>query len=1062
MADKEKVNYEFSADVTKLLKSLRTIARESGFTRESMETFVKTAIQGMGSLGISVDVLEQNIRDFYNLTKQNGKQRMFGDPTEAEQFIDATKRVVEIQNQAAAAIKRQQEAAERLANARKQVIQGVAGGQNTQQMMPAMVGMGKEMIAGGQSMAEVRKELKLMGVDAQSATLAIYRLKIALGQGIPEASKEATIAISGMRDKLAETAKIKDPNKQTDAIKANMRELIQTTGLTAEQIAQQLSKIPGMQAAAIKQATLEVSNSQKGLKFLIRQTMGDITKIINTAFGVSFAMIFFQAAQKIKQFFDGALKRAQDYENNLRELRLTEKLMSEAGIEVTNKGLDKIVDNIVQMKVGLTEVEAVDIVGQTGLVLRNVKGITALQVEQLSYATAYLKTQDATIDAQTILNAVVDRNDRAVNKLGVNFSAASIAAKAVEMNLIPIGGELTEQVKTAATIQIIYEQTAKNLEAYKESIKGTAKEAEIAALEQQAKIEMAFGKTLLQLKVAGKRLFVALAPIIGVVVWLITSLVEPVAVLITTLIDLTSAIGKQWSLLWKMVTDPANIKKYFVEMLKSGLEFLKKFQDATKNSVVALPFKIIVLAIKTMIENMKLLGKVLSDPQNAKKYFEEMGKNAEKFIKDTKDLWDATGTRAVEVPETPTAVGGGKAPLTAAPEDIAKEFDNIMKDIQEYRKRAFQEQQDFNTDVEREEADHLTDMRRMHEDYLHDKAMVQAESNNDLAQENADHANEELEAELKFQEDMRQLREKFLFDLEDALAARDARQVIRLQKQYSMDVTNKTNEYELEKQERDRAHEEELEDIRNQVSNRLAELEYEYNLKSKRAEEDFKTEQARKRADHELDMTRDREEMTDRAALWVEEIQEQYGLSEKGAQDLLNMLEGFYGATGQIPELYNQTYQELTKSAGDFFTQFNAMIVSSVAAANQAMNMAAYNMLANNPELMLAGRLSPGASVANNPELGAARRARRWGGAQAKGGMQIANQPTEAVFGEAGKELALFIPWNQLGKGGGSGGSREGGGNVSIVVELNPDLVGRITENTMNGVAEVITRVARK
>jgi hypothetical protein len=77
--------------------------------------------------------------------------------------------------------------------------------------------------------------------------------------------------------------------------------------------------------------------------------------------------------------------------------------------------------------------------------------------------------------------------------------------------------------------------------------------------------------------------------------------------------------------------------------------------------------------------------------------------------------------------------------------------------------------------------------------------------------------------------------------------------------------------------------------------------------------------------------------------------------------------------------------------------------------------------------------------------------------------MAVANQPTEALFGEAGKELALFIPWNKLagigGQGVGQGGA--GSGGLSITVTLSPDLEARVVDNAMNGVAEVITRVAR-
>jgi hypothetical protein len=83
----------------------------------------------------------------------------------------------------------------------------------------------------------------------------------------------------------------------------------------------------------------------------------------------------------------------------------------------------------------------------------------------------------------------------------------------------------------------------------------------------------------------------------------------------------------------------------------------------------------------------------------------------------------------------------------------------------------------------------------------------------------------------------------------------------------------------------------------------------------------------------------------------------------------------------------------------------------------------------------------------------------------AEGGSLIANRPTTVTFGEAGLEMASFIPLNRVGKNVNqtfsniSGGASSG--KVSIELLLSPDLESRVVSNTLNGVAEVFTRVQK-
>lgn len=81
----------------------------------------------------------------------------------------------------------------------------------------------------------------------------------------------------------------------------------------------------------------------------------------------------------------------------------------------------------------------------------------------------------------------------------------------------------------------------------------------------------------------------------------------------------------------------------------------------------------------------------------------------------------------------------------------------------------------------------------------------------------------------------------------------------------------------------------------------------------------------------------------------------------------------------------------------------------------------------------------------------------------AEGGTLLATRPTNVMFGESGPEIATFTPLGRIGKNVGSvfGESRANGmeGSITLELLLSPDLEARVVRNSMNGVAEIITKV---
>lgn len=86
----------------------------------------------------------------------------------------------------------------------------------------------------------------------------------------------------------------------------------------------------------------------------------------------------------------------------------------------------------------------------------------------------------------------------------------------------------------------------------------------------------------------------------------------------------------------------------------------------------------------------------------------------------------------------------------------------------------------------------------------------------------------------------------------------------------------------------------------------------------------------------------------------------------------------------------------------------------------------------------------------------------------AEGGAIIADKPTTAIFGEAGRELATFTPLDKTGKDvnkvfGDTAGLGGGGMSGRLLIEmlLSPDLEARITENTLSEAAGIVTQITR-
>lgn len=321
-----------------------------------------------------------------------------------------------------------------------------------------------------------------------------------------------------------------------------------------------------------------------------------------------------------------------------------------------------------------------------------------------------------------------------------------------------------------------------------------------------------------------------------------------------------------------------------------------------------------------------------------------------------------------------------------------------------------------------------------------------------LASAAESHGNKLLKIEEDYQEKLKRLKEGFLLDLEDALHERDARQVLRLIRQYNLDRTQATRERDNNLRDEARAYEEQLHELDRQRRERLKKLQQELDLRlrmlaiqTERELEEERIAYKRKTLEQVMQNKKDRVEreaknkddldalklhLEDRLKLIAEDMAGLGIITAAGMKAVTDIMNTYVGPGGVSDSIMNY-----------FMSQIRAVIatMSGLSALSAAI-----------PETRFTNPNQPGF---------------------ASGGMAYANKPTTALFGEGGPEVALFLPLSKLLSGSINNRSelpsisKSGGGDkgrLQVEVLLGAGLEGRIVDKTLNNVANVVLRSIRQ
>lgn len=803
---------------------------------------------------------------------------------------------------------------------------------------------------------------------------------------------------------------------------------------------------------------------------------------VRIAVGILISMLVHQLIQGFQSLVSGAINGLREMETATYNLIGAERALSEQGIGISPKDLDDIIARLQKIDPLLSKIQATELVSRVSRNVAPSVGFNAQQIEQLSRSVATLAIQNKglgysfeEVEKQMTDAFLTGKVSQGINRLGIKINDQIVKDEALRLGLVKtedefdkLTGKTEAHIKATAMLSIISQKTEQDIKHLPEFL-GTA-DAQFTIFQSRLQDILT-------------NIGVDLAPL----------LIEGFKALISVLEDVDGWLDKNKEGIGLIVSTTANLLKFFndtkdgadeatdgfqsfLETVQGGLDTVANFIDFF--SVVIPGFSLLSDLIRNLIPNVAQffasliinLGHVIpglgvftgflefkngiENTTRLKHEIDGLVASLDKLLPflNLQDKWDEFLNKK-NTADTPTAVVADENIVDSGAQEALDKLDDKIKDIaddaqnaKEDLETAFKNKQiDIDIKFNQKTADIGKEYERKAEDAAADLAHKIEDINLD-AQQNIEDAKrkareDEEKAERDLLEKLKELRQKFLMDIEDALHERDARQVLRLIRQYQFDKQAAIDKKKQDDQARADALAADLKNIEIERQRKIESAQIEYARKL----EELAIAKAREL--QELDLWKKREE--DDLKVWRErELAE----IDKHTQDKLEKLvEGFAQEYGLTDE-WQKKIQGLILS---YFGQNKAIMDGMyIYMATLAAQMASLAFPMYSQDYSGFG----GGGGGTQPSY-----------AFAEGGAIIANKPTVAMFGEAGKELATFTPLDKTGRDvnkvfgdtSGLGGSGGAGGSLTIEMLLSPDLEARVVENALSQTTNVITKITR-
>lgn len=715
------------------------------------------------------------------------------------------------------------------------------------------------------------------------------------------------------------------------------------------------------------------------------------------ALNVAIGMLIHQGINLLinafQKMFTMAISGLRELETATYNLVNAERTLSEQGVDITPEGLDETIRKLKEIDPLLSRNQATEVVSRvSSLVAPNV-GFNAKEVEQFSQAVAVLAVKNRglgksfeEVESQMSNAFLSGKVSVGINQLGVKITDQIVKDEALRIGLVKsadefdnLTGKIEANVKARAMLSVVVSSTQKDMEHLPEFFNNV--DAKIGIF--QAKLQ-----------------------------------------------DLFTQLGTNLAPLFLRVLN------FFIEALGKASEWLDKNRDSVLLFADVLGNVLVLL--------MKLTGIVIKFGLAGVSAFKGLLEGAQKLIDKIpflKQIAEILGFKGIgDMPDTPTASGntdpfGGAAvsPYGAGYADaVAKaeeEVTEIMKDAREKREDLARDHAnkmaDIQRDLGRKMADIATNLRDKLEDaqkdYGNKVADINADTDKKIAETKQDSYKKSIEAEQKYQDELKSLREKYLMDLEEALRDRDARQILRLMRQYALDKEKAVENRDKEREQAKSEAQQKIRDLEAERKEKLAAAARDLADKIKQAQ----LAASRERRDANIAHQR---ALADARQAYQRQLDEQRLFLQRKLQDLATAIAKEYELTAAGRAAINA----LIGSGG-----------SSTSAVNSAQYTSATPIVS--PTWAQSGLYGTGG--------------------MAEGGTFLATRPATINVAETRPEMITATPLGKPGKdiskvftNGSVGGSS---GQIELGLTLSPDLEARIISQTLSETANVVLKINR-
>lgn len=701
------------------------------------------------------------------------------------------------------------------------------------------------------------------------------------------------------------------------------------------------------------------------------------------ALGVLVSMLVFQVIQAVQNAFSQFINNLRETELAIYNLINAERRLSEMGVDVTPKGLQETIDSVRELVPILSQIQAEELVSRIATNVAPALKLTNEQIKQLAEATALLYVRNKALG-------------KSFEEVESQITNAFLTGK-VSTGINQLGVKISDQIVKDEALRLGLVKT----------------EEEFNSLTGEMESQI---KAVAMLSVVYKNA---------------TGDIESIGEYMETTDSQIERAKTAWSNLLTVAGEAFGpLVAQGMEMIAHALELVIFLLEKGKS-----PLMFWVAAMVGLTETMRDLPQYLK-LGGGQDFLGNFRDNFNSVVEKFKEFEDIADTPTAAIDEFQNSLDNFDAEkFSQEVEDIHQDMEQAYEDLNE---KLAEKQADLDLEYQRKAADALRDYNRKVED-------INRDAEREIANLKDKQREEDLRAEQDYQLKLWELRMRFLMDLEDALHARDARQVIRLQKQYAIDKEALERKKNLDDRNREEDQRNALEDIEIRRRQRLedAKLEYDQKLQDRqtakqREIDDLNQWYAREQADIQTNIQRKLQALIQG---WIEEQK----LTEQNAAQVYSILSKYFGPGGMTDALYAYMGQQLAN-------------MSAMA------SMSGYSMgggLAGN------GLGTAGGAVGASAGTGGRKSTRAGRSGFAEGGSMLATRPTTVTFGESGTELAQFTPIGRTGQdinklfmGNGIGG--EGlDGNLMVELFLSPDLEARVVNASMNGVANIITKVRR-